>query len=293
MADDDGPSSTPWGRSGRKPGSQPAPPPASADPSTWYAPGTPGPPPGTPAPPPADPATWYAPGTSAPPPGSPAPLSLDKPPSDPVHAPPASGQHWSVPEPTPPGAPGGPIYPPGGYSPPPAPKKGGGGTVVAVIAIVVVLVLVGIGVIGLVVLRGGGDDEARSEVTVTTDVEPATTGGGSGSTEVPATTDDPGTTETPTPDTPSAPGAGDLTPPEAIPRPEGAAPGIVGLEVEGQTVEQVTQFYLDALPGAGFTVGEVQDLGTITVIPVTGNGVEGQLSITAVAGPTNVIWTSY
>lgn len=288
--DEDGPSSTPWGRSGRKPGSQPTPPPGAdsgtpppgaADPATWYAPGTPAP----------------APGTPAPQPGTPAPLSLDKP-ADPVHAPPASGQHWTVPEPPPPGAPGGPIYPPGGYPPPPAPEKGGGGAVVVIIAIVVVLGLIGAGIVGLVLLSGGDDDEPdRADVTVTTD-GPGTTEApatdGPGSTEIPPSTDAPGTTEATTPETPSVPGAGDLTPPDAIPRPDGAEPGIVGLEVEGQTVEQVTQFYVDALPGAGFTVGEVQDLGTITVIPVEGNGLRGQLSVTNVSPlPTSVIWTAY
>lgn len=297
MADDDEgtPSSTPWGRSGRRapdqptppPGSVPGtPPPGSGDPATWYAP-----PPGTPAPPP---------GTPAPPPGAPAPFSLDKAPAGPVHAPPPSGQHWTVPEPPPPGAPGGPIYPPGVYPPPP-PKKGGGGAVLAIVAVVVVLLLIGAAVLGLFVLRSD-DEEARSSSGTSVDVATSAPAGsgttpptdGPDSTELPSSTDDPGSTDPTVPDTPSVPGAGDLTPPDAIPRPDGAAPGIVGLEVPGQTVEQVTQYYLDALPAAGFTVGDVQDLGTITVIPVTGNGLEGQLSITNVSPlPTSVIWTAY
>ncbi len=256
MADDDDPvtTSSPWGRSRRIAG-QPTP--------------APGPPPTTQTPV----AQWAAPPTSPPGPGP--------------------GGYGGAP---PPG------YPPGGYPPGshPAARKGSGAAVALVAVGVIALLLVGAAV-ALVALSGGDDEDpdraAGDATTVTTEApstteSPATELPGSSTTEAPATTDAPATTG-PVP-TPSLPESGSLAPPEDFPDPPGATESITGgIEVPGMTAAEVGAFYEAELPGAGYTVDRVDDVGGIIAISVSGPA-RGVLSVTTFEPlPTTVVWSTF
>jgi len=166
--------------------------------------------------------------------------------------------------------------------------------VVALVAVgLVALLLVG-AVVALVAL-GDDDEPDRADDTTTSAAADPTTGSTElpGSTEGPTSSEGPTTSDGPIP-TPSLPGGGGVSaPPEAFPDPPGATDSITGgIAVEGMTAQQVADFYEAELPGAGYTVDRVDDVGGVVAITVSGPD-SGILSITSLSPlPTTVLWTA-
>jgi hypothetical protein len=165
---------------------------------------------------------------------------------------------------------------------------------------VVVLLIVG-AVVALVVLSGGDDDDPetatdtdRTTVSVPSTEDPGSTDSSPStpSTELPPSSEGPASTDSLPFTTPSLPGGGTSAPPDAFPDPPGARESITGgIEVPGTTAQEVAAFYEAELPGAGYTVDRVDDVGGTFAITVSGPD-EGILSIVAVGPlPTTVIWT--